>query len=274
MRQPSVVIEPSRGLFDLDLRSVWQYRELLYFLVWRDVKVRYKQTALGAGWAVLQPVLTMLVFSLIFGRVAKLPSDGLPYPLFTFAALLPWNYFSQAIGRSGVNLVANSNLISKVYFPRLVIPLASVAMPVVDFLLTLVILFGMMAWYGVRPGAAILILPLFLLLAFVTSLAVGLWLAALNVKYRDVGYIIPFLVQFWMYASPVAYSSRIVPERWRTLYNLNPMVGVVEGFRWALLGTEAPAAGAIAMSATVVTLLLAGGLVYFRRMEASFADVI
>jgi lipopolysaccharide transport system permease protein len=274
MREATIVIEPSRGFFDLDLASVWRYRELLYFLVWRDVKVRYKQTALGVAWAVLQPLLTMLIFTLLFGRVAKIPSDGLPYPLFAFSALLPWTYFSQAIARCSVNLVANAHLISKVYFPRLVLPLASVVMPIVDFALSFVILAIMMVYYGVAPTWGVVALPLFLALALLTALAAGLWLSAFNVRYRDVGHIIPFLVQVWMYASPVAYPLSVVPERFRLLYSLNPMVGVIEGFRWALLGKESPDLVAISASVVVVLALLVGGVLYFKRVEDTFADVI
>jgi lipopolysaccharide transport system permease protein len=271
---PSVVIEPRKGLFHLDLRAVWQYRELLYFLVWRDVKIRYKQTAIGAGWAILQPLMTMLIFTAIFGNFAKIPSDNLPYPIFTYAALLPWHYFAQAIGRSGVSLVGSANLIRKVYFPRLIVPIAAVAAPLVDFAIAFSILAGMMTWYGIHPTWGVLVLPCFLLLAMLTALAIGLWLSALNVQYRDVGHVIPFLVQFWMYASPIVYPVSLIPEKWRPLYSLNPMVGVVEGFRWALLARENPHVGVIGISAVVVLALLMGGIVYFRRMERTFADVI
>ena len=240
MRAPTVLIAPTRGLFDLDLKAVWDYRELLYFMVWRDVKVRYKQTVIGVAWVVLQPLLTMILFTVIFGYLARIPSDGLPYPLFAYTALLPWTYFSQALTRSGGGLVGNANLISKVYFPRLIIPLSSVVVPVVDLLLCFVILLGLMIWYGVAPTWGVLALPLFLLLALMTALAVGLLLSPLHVKYRDVGYVVPFLVQFWMFASPVIYPVSLVPEQWRLLYSLNPMVGVIEGFRWALLGKESP----------------------------------
>ena len=269
-----VLIQPRKGWLSLDLASLYRYRELLYFLVWRDVKVRYKQAAIGITWVVLQPLLTMIVFTVIFGLFAKMPSDGLPYPLFTFTALLPWNYFSQAISRSGTSLVGNANLISKVYFPRLLVPIASALGPVIDFVISFVILLGMMAWYGITPTWGVLALPLFTLLAVVTAVAVSLYLSALNVKYRDVGHAIPFLVQFWMYASPVVYSVRIIPEKWRLLYSLNPMVGVIEGFRWALLGKEQPDVAAMAISAIFVAVLLLGGLVYFKRTERIFADII
>ncbi len=271
---PTVIVEARRGLLGLDLRSLWQYRELLYFLVWREVKVRYKQTVIGIGWAILQPLLTMLLFAVIFGRFLDVPTDGLPYPIFAYTALLPWNYFAQALDRSGNSLVANANLISKVYFPRLIIPLASVATPAVDFGLAFVVLLGMMAAYRVTPTWGAALLPIFLLLAVLTALAVSLWLSALNVKYRDVRYAIPFLIQVWMYASPIAYPASIVPEQWRLLYSLNPMAGVIEGFRWALLGKESPDVGVMAISMAVVLILLVGGLVYFRRMERTFADVV
>jgi lipopolysaccharide transport system permease protein len=271
---PVVLIQPRKRWFDFDLVSLYQYRELLYFLTWRDVKVRYKQAAIGVAWVILQPLLTMIVFTVIFGQFAKMPSDGLPYPIFAFAALLPWNYFSQAISRSGTSLVSNANLISKVYFPRLLVPISGALGPVVDFAISFLILLGMMAWYGIAPTWGVLMLPFFLLLAFFTALATCLYLSALNVKYRDVGHAIPFLVQFWMYASPVVYSVNLIPEKWRLLYSLNPMVGVIEGFRWALLGKEQPAFSAIAVSTLTVMALLFGGLVYFRRTERTFADII
>ncbi len=274
MRAPSLVIEPRRGLFDLDLGAVWQYRELLYFLVWRNVKVRYKQTVIGAGWVIIQPLLTMMIFTVVFSYLAKIPSDGLPYPIFAYTALLPWTYFSQAVSRTGGGLVGNANLISKVYFPRLIIPLASVVTPLVDFLPSFVILLGLMVWFGIAPTWGVLALPLFLLLALMTALAAGLFLSALNVKYRDVGYIIPFLTQFWMYASPVIYPVSMVPERWRLLYSLNPMVGVIEGFRWAMLGKEGVDFGVMAVSGIVVVALLIAGVVYFKHMERTFADII
>ena len=269
-----VTIEPSRGLFRLDLAGVWQYRELLYFLVWRDVKVRYKQTLIGAGWAILQPLMTMAIFTAVFGNFAKVPSDGLPYPIFAYTALLPWTYFAHAVGSSSISLVGSSNLISKIYFPRLIILLASVTTPLVDFLISLVVLAGMMAWFRVSPGWGMLALPFFLVLALFTALAVGLWLSPLNVKFRDVGHTIPFLLQFWMYASPVAYPMSIVPQRWRLLYSLNPMAGVIEGFRWALLGKHSPSLSSFIMSAGIVLILFVGGLIYFKRMERGFADVI
>ena len=252
----------------------WRYRELLYFVAWRDVKVRYKQAALGASWAVIQPLLTMVIFTLFFGRLARVPSDGIPYPLFSFCALVPWTYFSTTLSQAGNSLVSNSSLITKVYFPRLVVPISAVLGGLIDFAIAFVILLLMMAYYGIAPTWAVVTLPAFILFAIATALGVGLWLSALNVKYRDVRYTITFLVQFWLFATPVAYASSIVPERWRPLYGLNPMSGVVEGFRWALLG-KSPAPGVLlGVSITVVILILVGGLVYFRRMEAEFADVV
>jgi len=271
---PVIVIRPSHGWVSLRLRDLWEYRELLYFLVWRDVKVRYKQTVLGAAWAILQPFLTMIVFSIFFGRLAKVPSEGIPYPVFAYTALLPWQLFAHALTESGTSLVANQQLITKVYFPRLVIPISAVLAGLVDFAIAFVVLLGMMFYYGIVPTAATLTLPLFLLLAIATALAVGLWLSALNVQYRDVRYTIPFLTQFWLFATPIAYSSSLVPESWRTLYGLNPMVGVVEGFRWALLGKAGGTGPMVIVSALAVSILLVGGLVYFRRMEKTFADVV
>jgi lipopolysaccharide transport system permease protein len=271
---PHVVIKPSKSLFQLQLADLWHYRELLYFLTWRDVKVRYKQTAIGVGWAVLQPLLTMAIFTAIFGKLAKIPSDGLPYPIFAFTALVPWHYFAQAVSRSVVSLAGSASLIRKVYFPRLIIPVAAVVAPLVDFAMAFTLLAGMMVWYGIGPTWGVLLLPCFLLLALVTALAVGLWLSALNAKYRDIGHAIPFLVQLWMYASPIAYSISLIPEKWRPLYSLNPIVGVVEGFRWALLGKESPDFSVIGISAVVVVALLIGGIIYFRQMERTFRDVI
>ena len=272
--QPTIVIQPRRGLFDLDLQAVWRYRELLYFLTWRDVKVRYKQTVIGAAWALIQPLLTMIIFTVIFGKFAKIPSDGFPYPIFAYTALLPWHFFSQAITRSGTSLVHSANLISKVYFPRLIVPIAAALGPLVDFAVAFIILLGMMVWFRIAPSWGVLALPFFILLALLTALAVCLFLSALNVKYRDVGHTIPFLVQFWMYASPVAYPVRLVPEKWQLLYSLNPMVGVIEGFRWALLGKSSPDFAVMAVSIMVVMVLLFGGIIYFRQMERTFADVI
>lgn len=276
MQSPTQVITigPSRGLASLNLRDVVAYRELLYFLVWRDVKVRYKQTAVGAAWAVLQPVTTMIVFSVFFGRLAKVPSDGVPYPVFAFAAMVPWQLFAFSLTESSNSLVSNQNLITKVYFPRLVIPMASVLAGLVDFGISFVVLLGLMVLFGITPTVSIVFLPVFVLLAVTTALAVGLWLSALNVKYRDVRYTIPFLIQLWMFATPVAYPSSIVPEAWRPLYGLNPMAGVVEAFRWALLGTAAAPGPMLAVSTAVVVVMLLGGLFYFRRMETTFADTV
>jgi homopolymeric O-antigen transport system permease protein len=273
-RTSVVVIQPTKGLFCLDLDAVWPHRELLYFLIWRDIKVRYKQTVIGAGWAICQPLMTMVIFTIVFGNFAKIPSDGLPYPIFTYTALLPWNYFAQAISRSGISLVGNANLISKVYFPRLIVPLSAAVAPLVDFAVAFVVLLGMMAWFGIVPTWHALSLPLFLFIALVAALAVGLWLSALNVRYRDVGYTIPFLIQLWMYASPVVYPVSLVPEKWRLLYSLNPMVGVIEGFRWALLQQASPDFGVMLISAVMIMALLLGGLVYCGRTEQTFADIV
>jgi lipopolysaccharide transport system permease protein len=270
---PVLVIRASRGFLRLNLKDVWEYRELLYFLVWRDIKVRYKQTALGAAWAIIQPVMTMVVFSVFFGRLAKVPSDGIPYPVFAFAALLPWQLFAFSLTESSNSLVGSQNLITKVYFPRLVIPLASVLAGIVDFAIAFVVLLGLMLYYQIRPTAAVVWLPLFVLLALATALSVGLWFSALNVKYRDVRYTIPFLTQFWMFATPVAYSSTLIPQPWRAWFGLNPMAGVVEGFRWALFGKSGGPGGLLWVSVAAVVLLLTGGLFYFRRMESTFADI-
>jgi lipopolysaccharide transport system permease protein len=271
---PVIRITPSKGWVDLRLRDLWEYRELLYFLVWRDIKVRYKQTALGAAWAILQPLFTMLIFSIFFGRLAKMPSDGIPYPVFAFTGLVPWTFFANGLSQSSNSLVQNANLLTKVYFPRLALPLATVLSGVVDFALAMVVLGGIMMYYGVRITAAILWLPALLLLALVTALGVGLWLSALNVEYRDVRYTIPFLTQVWLFATPIAYPSSLLPEPWRTLYGLNPMVGVVEGFRWALLGTATAPGWMIVASSLAALLILVTGAYYFRRMECSFADVV
>lgn len=271
---PPLIIRPSHGWVSLRLKDLWEYRELLYFLIWRDIKVRYKQTALGVVWAILQPFLTMVVFSIFFGRLAKLPSDGIPYPVFAYCALLPWQLFANALTTSGNSLVANQQLLTKVYFPRLLIPISAGLAGLVDFGIAFLLLLGMMFYYGIIPTVAVLTLPLFLLFAITTALTVGLWLSALNVQYRDVRYTIPFLMQFWLVVTPVAYSSSLVPESWRILYGLNPMAGVVEGFRWALLGKTSGIGPLTLVSVLVVAVLLIGGLVYFRRMERTFADVV
>ena len=270
----AIEIEPSRGWEALDLRGVWEYRELVWFLIWRDIKVRYKQASLGIAWAVIQPVMTMLVFTLIFGRLAQLPSDGFPYPVFTFTALLPWQLFSGALTGSANSVVNSASLISKVYFPRLVIPIASVMATLVDFSISFGVLLGLMAWYGISLRLAVVVLPLLVMLALAIALAVGLWASALNVRYRDVRHVMPFVVQFWLLASPVAYSTSLITSpTWRAVYSLNPMVGVIEGFRWAVLGSTPPSV-LVVPSVLVTGVLLAGGLFFFRRTEASFADVI
>jgi lipopolysaccharide transport system permease protein len=271
---PVLRIEPSRGWVSLKLRELWEYRELLYFLTWRDVKVRYKQTALGAAWALIQPFLTMVVFSLFFGRLAKIPSDGIPYPIFSYAALVPWTFFANGLAQSSNSLVGSANLIKKVYFPRLTVPIATVFSAAVDFLLSFVVLIGMMLYFGIVPTVNVLWLPAFLLLALVTALGVGLWLSAMNVQFRDVRYVVPFITQFWMFATPIAYPSTLLPEKWRMLYALNPMVGVVEGFRWALLGTRTAPGLMVAASSVAALVILISGAFYFRRMEKSFADVV
>jgi lipopolysaccharide transport system permease protein len=255
-------------------RDVWAYRELLYFLVWRDLKVRYKQTALGAAWALIQPFATMVVFSLFFGRLAGVPSDGVPYPVFSYAALVPWTYFATALAGGANALVGSQHLVSKVYFPRLLVPLSAVVTPVVDAVIALALLVVLMVWYGLAPAMSLLWLPAFALLALVAATAASLWLAALNVKYRDVRYVMPFLLQFWMFITPVAYPTSLVPEAWRGVYGLNPMVTVIEGFRWALVGTPAPSPAMGLASTASVLVLLWGGVRYFRRMESGFADVI
>ena len=271
---PHFNIRPSGGWVSLRLKDLWEYRELLYFLVWRDVKVRYKQTVLGVLWAILQPFMTMVVFSIFFGRLAKVPSDGIPYPVFAYCALLPWQLFANALTASGNSLVANQQLLTKVYFPRLIIPISAVLAGLIDFGVSFLVLIGMMLYFGIVPTVAVLTLPLLIMLAIASALAVGLWLSALNVQYRDVQYTIPFLMQFWLFLTPIAYPSSLVPEKWRILYGLNPMAGVVEGFRWALLGKTNGIGSLIFVSALVVAILLFGGLVYFRRMERTFADVV
>jgi lipopolysaccharide transport system permease protein len=274
-REPPVtVIQPPRRWVPIDLGALWRYRELLYFLVWRDIKVRYKQTAFGAAWAVIQPFFTMVVFSLFFGRLARVPSDGAPYPIFSFAALVPWGFFANGLTQSANSIVANRDLITKVYFPRLAIPTATVLAGLVDFAIAFAVLLLMMAYYGFAPTANVVwILPL-LLLALVSALGVGLWLSALNVRYRDVRHALPILVQAWLFITPIAYPSSLLDEPWRTVYGLNPMAGVVEGFRWALLGTDSAPPAMVLTSAVVAQAILVSGAVYFRRVEARVADVI
>jgi lipopolysaccharide transport system permease protein len=270
---PVTIIRAGRQALRVNPRELWEARELLFFLVWRDVKVRYKQTVLGVLWSVLQPLLAMAVFALFFGKLARVPSDGLPYPLFAFAALVPWTYFATALSSGANSLVGSQQLIAKVYFPRLLIPLASVLTPAIDFAIAFVLLVAMLAWYGVAPGPSVIAIPLFVLLAVATALAASLWSSALNVKYRDVRYVLPFALQFWLFATPVAYPASLVPDGWRILYGLNPMASVVEGFRWTLLDGPAPGP-MVAVSSLVAIAAVAGGVGYFRRMEGTFADLI
>jgi len=255
-------------------RELWEYRELLFFFVWRDIKVRYRQTVMGALWAIIQPFFTMVIFSLFFGRLAKIPSDGLPYPVFTYAALVPWTFFATALNQASNSLVASANMVKKIYFPRLSLPIATVLASVVDFVLAFIVLLVIMLYYGLVPTMNVLWLPVFLLLALVTSLGVSLWLSAMNVQFRDVHYTIPFLTQAWLFVTPIAYPSSLLSEPWRTLYGLNPMAGVVEGFRWALLGTDTAPGPMTLVSAVVALTLFITGAFYFRRMEQSFADVL
>jgi lipopolysaccharide transport system permease protein len=271
---PVTIIRPSAGWRSIDLTELWQYRELLYFLVWRDIKIRYKQTVLGASWAIIQPFFTMVVFSLFFGRLAQVPSDGIPYPIFSFAALVPWMFFANGLTQSANSVVGSQELVKKVYFPRLAIPISAVVAGSVDFGIAFVVLLGMMGFYGILPTAAVIWLPALLLLALVTSLGAGLWLSALNVRYRDVRHAVPFLVQFWLFATPIAYPSSLLDQPWRTVYALNPMVGVIEGFRWALLGTETAPGPMVAVSSAAAVALFVGGMLYFRRMEREFADIV
>lgn len=271
----TIIIKPASGWSALNLMDLWRYRELIYFMTWRDLKVRYKQTLLGASWAILKPFMTMVVFSIFFGDLAEVPSDGMPYPIFVYSALLPWELFANALSVASRSLVQNRHMITKVYFPRLILPLSSVLAGLVDFGIAFLILIGMMFYYGIKTTAAVWTLPLFLLLALVSSLGIGLWLSALNVLYRDVGYVTPFLTQFWLFITPVAYGASLLPEQWKLLYSLNPMAGVVEGFRWALLGTQQGAPGPmLTLSIGVSAFLLVSGLIYFRRMERLFADMV
>lgn len=272
--QSVTVIRPSRGWVSIRLRDLWEYRELLYFLTWRDIKVRYKQTALGALWAIIQPFFTMVVFSLFFGWLAKVPSDGIPYPIFAFAALVPWTFFANGLSQSSNSLVGSTDLITKVYFPRLIIPVSSVLSGFIDFAIAFIVFMAMAFYYGIYPALSIILLPFLLLLGLITALGVGLWLSALNVKFRDVRYTIPFLTQFWLFATPIAYPSSLLSEPWRTIYGINPMVGVVEGFRWALLGVDTAPGAIIFVSALVSMGLLVSGAFYFKRMEKFFADII
>jgi lipopolysaccharide transport system permease protein len=267
-------IRGSRGLLDLDLSAVWRYRELLYFLVLRELTVRYKQAALGVGWAIVQPLFAVLIFTLVFGMFAKIPSEGIPYPVFALAATLPWTYFAEAMRRSGLSLVSDADLVRKVYFPRLILPLAGVITPLADFCVAFIVLLLMMAWYGIMPTWHIVLLPLFLMLAMGLAFATGLWLGPINVRYRDIMHTLPFVVQVWMYASPIVYPVSMVPAEWRALYSLNPMVGVIEGFRWALLGTASPNLMSIGIGATIIVLATVAGIIFFKKKERAFADVI
>ncbi len=271
----TIYIKPSKGLAALNLRDLWVYRELVYFMVWRDVKVKYKQTLLGMAWAVIQPVMTMLVFTFLFGKVAKLPTDGIPYPVFSFTALLPWGLFTTALNQGSRSLVAHNNMVTKIYFPRLILPLASVLSGVVDFAIAFVILIGLMLYYQVTPAWHLLwTLPLLLVMTVVTALGVALWLSAVNVKYRDVNQALPFLTQFWLFATPVAYSASVISAKWQLVYSLNPMAGVVNGFRWALLGSGNGPDLSFWVSALISVVILISGLFYFRSMEKTFADTI
>jgi lipopolysaccharide transport system permease protein len=270
---PVIHIRATKGWATLQLKELWLYRELLYFLTWRDLKVRYKQTILGATWAIIQPFFMMVVFSIFFGRLASVPSDGVPYPIFSYTALVPWTFFSYGLSQGSNSLVSNTNLLKKIYFPRLAMPIATVLSGVVDFVIAFVVLIGMMLYYGMTPTAHIFWLPFFLLLAFITALGVSLWLSSLNVLFRDIRYAIPFLTQFWLFATPIAYPSSMLDEPFRTLYAVNPMVGVVEGFRWALLGTDTAPGTIIIVSYTVAVMVLVSGAFYFRRLEKTFADI-
>lgn len=273
-KQPALVIRPPKGLAALELRDLWEYRDLLYLFVWRDIKVRYKQTIVGTSWAIIQPFIAMIVLSLFFGKLAKMPSEGIPYPIFAYSALVPWTYLVNVLTQSSNSVVSNRAVVTRVYFPRLIIPMTTVMTGLMDFAIAFAMLLGMMLFYGILPTVAILTLPFFLLLGIVTALGLGLWLAALNVKYRDIGFTLPFLTQIWFFVTPIAYPSSLVPERWQAIYGLNPMAGVVEGFRWALLGkTEAPGM-ILAVSVLVAVCLLIGGLYFFRHKEDTFADVV
>lgn len=270
----TLVIRARTGWASIGLREIWEYRELMYFLVWRDIKVRYKQTVLGAAWAIIQPLATMVVFSIFFGRLAAMPSDGIPYPLFSYSALVPWTFFAAALAACSNSLVGNANLLSKVYFPRLIVPISSVLAGLADFAMAFAVLIGMVFWFGRLPTWHIVWLPAMVLLTVITALGAGLWLAAVNVQFRDTRYAVPFLVQFWMFATPVAYPSSLLDEPWRTLFGMNPMVGVVEGFRWALVGTATPPGPLLAVSTVVAVALLISGALYFKSLERTFADVV
>lgn len=273
-RELYVHIEPSKGWVSLRLNELWNYRELTYFFIWRDIKIRYKQTVLGAFWAILQPLLTMVIFSLFFGKLAQVPSDGIPYPIFSYSALVPWIFFANGLLQASNTLVNNANMVKKIYFPRLIMPVSSVLAGIVDFVLAFTVLLMMMFYFRIYPTANIVWLPLFLLLALVTSLGTSFWFSAMNVQFRDIRYIVPFVIQAWMFLTPIIYPSSLIPEPWRTIYGINPMAGVVEGFRWALLGTDTEPGLMTFISAVVATFLLVSGAFYFRRMEKTFADVM
>lgn len=274
MSEARVVIEPRKGLFNIELAGLWQFHELLYFLVWRDIKVRYKQTIIGAAWAVFQPLMTMLMFTAIFGLVVKVPSDGVAYPIFSFSALLLWTFFSQAVARSAGSLVGEGHLIKKIYFPRLIVPLSAVVSPLLDLCFSLPILAVLLIIYGVMPGWQVVFVPFFVLAALTTAVALGLWLSALNAQYRDIGYIIPFMIQLGMYASPIVYPISLIPEQWRQLYNLNPMVGIIQGFRWTIFGGIPPSLDLLALNSVTVLVVLLAGIVYFKRIEPIMPDII
>jgi lipopolysaccharide transport system permease protein len=274
MQARETIVAPPRGWLSLRLRELWEFRELLYFLTWRDIKVRYKQTALGAAWAVIGPFTTMVLFSVIFGNFAKLPSEGIPYPVFSYTALLPWQLFSRALGDASQSLIGNQGMVTKIYFPRLFLPASSILSGVVDFGISFLVLIGMMLFYDVVLSWKMILLPVFLLLALLTAMGVSMWIAAFNVRYRDFRYVTPYLVQVWMYATPIAYSRSLIPEQWQVLYSLNPMTGVVDGFRWALLGTTLELGPAFGISVAAVLLVFIGGLFYFQRMESTFADML
>jgi lipopolysaccharide transport system permease protein len=269
-----VHIRPDRGWLDLDLRAIWRYRELLVVLMMRDIQVLYKQAALGIAWAVLQPVFGCLIFSVVFGYFARIPSDGIPYPVFAYAGLLPWTYFAEAVRRAGLGLLTDAELVRKVYFPRLITPLANVVTPLVDFCIAFLVLLALMAFYGIAPSWKFLLVPPLMIIAALLALAIGLWIAPLNVRFRDIKHMLPFLIQIWMYASPIVYPLSLVPAEWQWAYALNPMVGVIEGFRWAVLNQGDPNFMALGIGAGIIALLLFGGMVFFRRMELTFADVI
>jgi lipopolysaccharide transport system permease protein len=272
--RPVTEIRSGGGIFDLELDSVWEFRELLFFLVWREVKIRYKQAGLGIAWAIIQPLLAVLIFTAVFGIFARMPSDGLPYSVFALSAVLPWTYFAEALRRSATGLISDADLVRKIYFPRLVIPLAGITSPLIDFLFGLTILIALMAWHRIVPTWALLLLPFWLVLTMALALAIGLWLGPINVRYRDIVHTLPFVIQVWMYATPIVYPLNMVPARWQALYSFNPMVGIIEGFRWSLLGTGRPDTTAIDISVIVISMALFGGVLFFRRAERSFADVI